>query len=391
VVANSPLLTAGSALQPDPAATQGSPDGSQRALKFATDVGFRAELRRRVGEYFQRTGQRERDVPRMYLKTAVILAWYVASYVLLVFVAQTWWLAVPLAASLALAMAAVAFSIQHDGSHNAYSDRPWVNKLAATTLDMLGASSYLWRYQHVIAHHTAANVAGHDIDIDLEPIARVSPQQPRHWFHRWQHLYMWPMYGLAALRWHLFADFRGVLQGRMGHLRFARPRSRDLALFLGGKVVSLGLLLGIPIIFHTWWVVLIFYGIVVGLLGVLLGVTFQLAHCVEEADFPVPEGVANRMGHSRAIHQVETTVDFAPRSRLAAWFFGGLNFQVEHHLFPQVCHVHYRAIAPLVEQTCAEFGVRYAVHRSVWAGLVSHYRWLRRMGRSDPEPAAAPS
>src|SRR6266508_4498928 len=83
-------------------------------LKFGTSDEFYRELRRRVERYFTSTGQRQRDCPQMYLKTALIFGWFAASYVLLVFFVETWWLALPLTLSLGLSMAAVGFNIQHD-------------------------------------------------------------------------------------------------------------------------------------------------------------------------------------------------------------------------------------------------------------------------------------
>jgi linoleoyl-CoA desaturase len=216
---------------------------------------------------------------------------------------------------------------------------------------------------------------------------RVAPTQKRRWFHRWQHLYLWALYGLASMRWQLFADFRDLIRGHMSNHRLPRRSRGDLALFFGGKAVSFSLWFGIPMLFHPWWLVLCFYALVCGVAGVVLSTTFQLAHCVEGADFPTPEAGSDRMANSWAVHQVQATVDFSRRSRLAAWFFGGLNFQIEHHLFPRICHVHYRAIAPIVEQTCRDFGIRYSVHDSLWAGLVAHFRWLRRMGREELAPS----
>lgn len=353
-------------------------------LKFARDDGFLAEVRRRVDGYFKSTGKRERDCPRMYFKSAVILGGYALSYSLLVFVVQSIWLAVPLAILLALTTAMIGFCIQHDGNHRAYSNRPWINKLASLTLDMIGASSYLWRYQHVVIHHTGPNVSGYDIDIDLGIIARVAPAQKRRWFHRWQHCYLWFLYGLSAMRWHLYADVRDMIKGRMSNHEVPRPRGWDIVVFVGGKLLSFAMFVGIPMLFHAWWVVLLFYVLVFGVAGVVVSVTFQLAHCVDKADFPSSEIGTNRLAQSWAVHQVETTVNFARRSRLAAWFFGGLNFQIEHHLFPRICHIHYRRIASIVEQTCREFGVRYGEHNSLWAGLISHFRWLRQMGRAEP-------
>jgi len=129
--------------------------------------------------------------------------------------------------------------------------------------------------------------------------------------------------------------------------------------------------------------VLLFYGIASFVEGVVLSVVFQLAHCVEEADFPLPRPDTGRMAAAWAEHQVQTTVDFAPRNRFLTWYVGGLNFQIEHHLFPQICHVHFPALAPLVQQTCREFGLRYAINSTFRAGVTSHFRWLRRMGRAD--------
>ena len=209
--------------------------------KFPRDTdGFQAELDRRVQAYFGTTGKSERDCWAMYLKTAVILAWGAASYVCLVFVAETWWQAVPAAVSLALALAGVGFSIQHDGGHRAYSRRAWINWLAASSLDLIGASSYLWHWKHDVFHHTYANVPGQDTDIEPGAALRLSPHQPRRWFHRWQHLYLWPLYAITAARWHLYGDFKDYLTGTIGPHPIPRPRGWDLAVFWVGKLASVG-------------------------------------------------------------------------------------------------------------------------------------------------------
>jgi linoleoyl-CoA desaturase len=153
--------------------------------------------------------------------------------------------------------------------------------------------------------------------------------------------------------------------------------------FLAGKVCFFAIAFGVPLLFHPVWVVACFYGAATVVLGLVLSVVFQLAHCVEEAEFPRPQPDTGRIENAWAIHQVETTVDFARRSRLATWLLGGLNFQIEHHLFPRICHVHYPALSKLVEQTCRELGVKYSEHESFWSGVASHFRWLRQMGMPD--------
>lgn len=353
---------------------------AQSRLTFRRDNVFLTELRRRVDDYFHSSGRRRRDCPAMYLKTAIILAVFGGFYLLLVFVAGAWWQALPLAAGLGLAIAAIGFNIEHDGSHHSYSNHAWINRLAAMTMDLIGASSYVWHWKHVVIHHTYVNITGHDADIDIAVFGRLTPHQKRFRFHRWQHFYLWPLYGLNVIKWHLYDDFRDVILGRIALTRMPRPKRWELLGFVGGKALFLTLAFGLPLLVHPLWIVLLFYALTVGLAGVVVSVVFQLAHCVEEAEFPLPQKNAGSMENAWAVHQVETTVDFARRSRVESWLLGGLNFQIEHHLFPRVCHVNYPAISSLVEQTCRDFGVSYGEHTSFRAGLSSHFRWLRRMG-----------
>jgi len=372
------------------------PAASGGKLTFAGDAGFHAEIKRRVLEYFQRTGLSERDSPRMYVKTAALLLWCGASYALLVFAATTWWQGALLSFSLALAMAGIGFGIQHDANHGAYSSHRAVNRLMGLTLDLLGGSSYLWRFKHNVLHHTYTNVVSADDDINLSPLGRLSPAQPRYRLHRLQQFYLWALYGFLVLKWHWVYDFKNVARGRIARNRFPRPRGWSLVELIGGKVLFAGWVFVIPALFHPWWIVLLYYAATAFVLGLVLTVVFQLAHCVEEAEFPEPLPGTDRLPAAWAVHEVQTTVDFARASQWLTWYVGGLNFQIEHHLFPRISHVHYPRIAVIVQAVCAQFGVRYAAHESVVGALSSHWRWLRRMGRpaargSTDESAAWPS
>lgn len=185
------------------------------------------------------------------------------------------------------------------------------------------------------------------------------------------------------MKWQLFDDFRELITGRIDTQRFSRPKGADLVIFVAGKAVFFTLAFGVPLHLHSAGTALTFYVVAALVAGMILTVVFQLAHCVEEAQFPRPRADSRRIDHAWAIHQVETSVDFARRSRVVAWLLGGLNFQIEHHLFPRISHVHYPALSHVVESTCREFGVPYVEHTSFRAGIASHYRWLRRMGRPD--------
>jgi len=323
-----------------------------KSVKFANDSAFQLELRRRVDAFFLATGRRQRDCWQMYVKTAVFLAGFAVLYWLLVFVVQAWWQGVLLAILLGFSAAGIGFNIQHDGGHQAYSNRPWVNKLMAMTLELIGGSSYLWRWKHVV-------------------------------IHRWQHYYLWPLYGLLAIKWQLVDDFRKLIRGRISNQAFPRPKGWELVIFGVGKAIFLTLAFGIPLVFHSAGAVLFYYVVAGVIAGIVLSVMFQAAHCVEEAEFPLPREDTGRIERAWAIHQADTTVDFARRSRVVTWLVGGLNFQIEHHLLPRISHVNYPAISRLVEETCRDFGIKYVEHRSFRAGMASHFRWLRRMGRPN--------
>lgn len=349
---------------------------------YGRSTAFRRDLEARVAAHFSDCQRDRHGCVRMYLKTAVLLCWLAASYAALVWGATTWWQAVPLAASLALAMAGVGFNVQHDGNHGAYSRRAGVNKAAGLTLNLLGGDAYFWRYKHNIAHHTHTNVAGSDDDIRLGPLARLSPRQPRFWFHRFQHYYVWGLYALLALNWQLTGDFRSFVAPGVGDTRVSRPRGWDLFCFWAGKIGFVLLAFVLPLRHHHLAAVLEVYVLSMMMLGLTLATVFQLAHCVEEAHFPCPDQQTGRIDRDWTAHQLDTTVDFARGNRLLTWYLGGLNYQVEHHLFPKTCHTHYAAISPIVQEACRAHGVAHRSNPTMVHALRSHVRWLKRMGRA---------
>ena len=170
-------------------------------------------------------------------------------------------------------------------------------------------------------------------------------------------------------------------RGRIGSYQFARPRGAKLLVYIGGKALFVTLAFVIPALLHPFWMVALFYMIAFWINGIIIGVVFQLAHVVEEAEFPKPEPGTGSLPTHWAVHQVQTTVDFARHNWVLTWFLGGLNYQIEHHLFPRISHVHYPRISRLVERACARHGVRYHAHRNLFAAIASHFRWLRRMGQ----------
>jgi len=360
-----------------------------RRVTYDSTSDFQQVLRARIERYFRMTKRSSRDNLRMYAKTAVILAAFATVYGLLVFGASAWWQAVALSIALGVAIAAIGFNIQHDGGHGAYSRRGWINRGMAFTLDLIGGSSYIWARKHNVLHHTHTNVAGHDEDIELGVLARFAPEQRRYSLHRFQQFYMWPLYSVIVPKWQFYDDWSNLVSGRIGSHKMPRPKGLDLAQFVVGKIAWLALAFVIPLMLHSVWAVIGCYLIAAGTTGIILSIVFQLAHVVEETQFPSPNPETGRIDTPWAVHQVETTADFARGNRLLSWFVGGLNFQIEHHLFPRICHVHYPKIARIVEKTCRKHGIEYRAFPTFGSAVRSHYRWLRAMGRTETSGAAS--
>ena len=360
-----------------------NPALAAKPARYSPRTNFSIEIDECVEEYFLVRKLRKRDLPKMYMKTGIVLGWCVLSYLGLLH-ASTPWQAVVLSISLGLAMAAVGFNVMHDGNHGAYSRHAWINQIMARTLDLFGGSAYFWRFKHNVAHHTYTNISGQDDDISLGILGRLSPHDPWHRFYRFQHIYIWGLYALMALEWQTVGELRNLFANRrigMTHVPF--PGHWEHAFFWVGKAVFFGLAFALPLAFHPFGSVLACYAISAVTLGMTLGVVFQLAHCVEETHFEQPPTEHAVVDREWAAHQVQSTADFAPRSRLITWYVGGLNYQIEHHLFPRICHLHYPALAPIVESVCRKYGVRHFTHPTVGSAIKSHARLLRRMGRAQ--------
>ena len=194
-------------------------------VRFPRDTGFHADVKQRMAAYFAATRRDPWGGAAMHAKTVLILGWFAGTYALLLrFGGTSGWLAAALTISVAFATAGIGFSVMHDANHGAYSRSRWVNRAVGLTLDLVGASSYLWRFKHNVQHHTYANIAGMDADVEAEPFLRLAPSQPLRRYHRHQHVYAWALYGVLAVKWWLVDDVADLVRGRMG--RGSRSRGR---------------------------------------------------------------------------------------------------------------------------------------------------------------------
>ena len=317
---------------------------------------------------------------RLHLKAVAILALLVASYGALVISELALVFRAGAAAVLALALVAVGTSIMHDSNHGSFSRHRWINRTLAYTSDALGASSWLWRIQHNGLHHGNTNVVGFDADIELSPWARLAPSQRWHRRFRWQHVYIWPLYGFLSIKNLLVSDVATLFRRQIGRQPLREPVTPGLVFaVLLGKVAHLGWAVVVPLMFNPWWGVLVFYAVCSWCVGFVLAIAER------------PAADESRRGDDFTVHQLRTTVDIASPTpfvgHLFRWVAGGLDHQIEHHLAPRLPHTAYPKLAARFRAACAENGIRYRVHPGIWPALCSHTRWLRAMGT---RPLASP-
>lgn len=348
-------------------------------IRFRTQAPLYADLKSRVTQYFESKGKTQYGGWRMWLKTAIITGFTIGSWVLFLLSAGRWWEALLYGTLVAFGASGIGFCVQHDASHGAYSSRAGVNRFFARFMDLIGGSSHVWRTKHNVIHHTYPNLVDVDQDLETGGMARFAPGQDWRPIQRFQHLYIWPLYSLLGLKWLWFDDIYNVAFGVIGSHKLRRPKGKEWWVLFGGKILTIAWTLIIPMIVHGVWIGLLFHVWAQIVTGLTLAIVFQCAHVVSEAEFPevpTPPGGETEW----AEHQLRTAVDFARGNPIWTWYMGGLNYQVIHHLFPRVCHIHYPALSKIVEDTCREHGVRYRTNPTFTSAIRSHVGLLRRLG-----------
>jgi linoleoyl-CoA desaturase len=349
---------------------------------------FADAVRKNVNTYFRDRGLSTKGDGRMVGKTLVMLGIYLTPFVLLLTLPISGWLALPFAVLMGVGMAGIGMSVMHDAVHGSASSHNWLNKTLGSTMYLLGSNVFTWRIQHNVLHHTHTNVDEVDTDIGSRTMLRFSEHAKLEWIHRFQFVHAFFFYGLLTIS-KLVGDFLDLAEySRTGMVKAQKKEPvREFVQLSVMKAVYLGIFIVLPLVFGSmpWWQVLLGFFIMHFVAGVILGSVFQLAHVVEGADQPLPDE-QGAIHTDWAVHEVRTTADFSRKSRFLNWYVGGLNFQIEHHLFPHICHVHYRKIAPIVERTAREYGLHYNLKPNLLAALASHVRRLKQLGR----PALVP-
>lgn len=341
---------------------------------------FFKSLKEKVNHYFTENQISKTGGKKLFYKGLIIGLSGLTLYIILVFFTPPTLLAIVLCGLLGANLAMIGFNIMHEGGHGSFSKYTWLNEFSAYSLNALGGNIHFWKQKHNIDHHTYTNITGMDHDIDVK-FMRMNAEQPRHKYHRFQHLYWILLYGVSYMAWVLFEDFAKYFSGKMGKSgQKKRLEKKEHLIFWITKSLYIFLYLGLPIIMLGWLYTLVGFLIMGMVTGLSISIVFQLAHVVEGTQFPKPQAETNKIPHEWAIHQVSTTANFSTQNKLISWFLGGLNFQVEHHLFPGISHVHYPQINKLVKETCQEFNVSYLEHKSMSKAFFSHLTHIHKLG-----------
>ena len=353
----------------------------QKVVFNNKDSVFFETLKQKVDTYFKSNNIRETGNFKLYIKTIILLLSAIIFYMVLVFFTPSLWLSILLCCLMGFNLAAIGFNTMHDGAHGSFSHKPWVNELMAFSLNAMGGNAFLWKAKHNVFHHSYTNIEGMDEDIDIKPWIRVNKNQEKYWYHRFQHIYWIILYGTTYLLWVYIQDFQKYFSGKIGDNKFKKMELSDHFVFWISKILYIAIFIVVPIYVIGVKETLIGYAIISFVTGFVISVVFQLAHVVEEASFHLPDSETYQIENEWAVHQIETTADFATKSIIVSWFTGGLNFQVEHHLFPRISHVHYPKISKLVKETCEQFGVNYMEFPTLLSAIRSHVVHLKHIGQ----------
>ncbi len=346
---------------------------------------FSKELKSRVNGYFKTNNISKHANKSMILKTIfMLLLFFGPLFLINTGIVKSVWLLFALYIVSGLGMSGIGMGIMHDAIHGSYSRHKRTNKILGYTLNLIGANATVWKIQHNVLHHTFTNVNGSDDDINPPFFLRFSPNTKWHWSHKFQYIYIWFFYCISTILWVTAKDFVRLTRYRNMGFMDNKEFNKKITAIIGWKLLyySYALILPLIIVPLSWWIIVLAFLSMHIITGFLVSTVFQIAHIIPDTDFPMPDE-KNIITGDWYRHQLATTSNFSPRSKVFSWLIGGLNYQVEHHLFPNICHVHYKNISVIVEDTAREFGLPYHTKQSFIMAIVDHIKMLRDLGKKN--------
>lgn len=359
-----------------------------KKIKFVpnTKGDFISVLRKRVKANFQEENKSIYGNIGMVVKTIFMLLLYLVPYFLMIFgVITNPYLLIGMWLLMGLGMSGIGLAIMHDANHGAYSKNKKINKYLGYVMNLIGASAFNWKVQHNVLHHSFTNIEGVDEDIDPGILMRLSPHAKYYKMHKYQHIYGWFLYSIMTFLWLTTKDFIQLKRYKKLDLIKGQKRTYRSVLIetIFSKIGYYAYALVIPLIFiqGPWWIIVLGFIAMHLITGLAIGLIFQPAHVMPTTEFPLPDDTGS-MENNWAIHQLYTTTNFSPKSKIFSWYVGGLNYQVEHHLFPNICHVHYKRLSKIVKETAQEFNLPYHSQPTFLKAIIEHGKMLKELGKA---------
>ncbi|KUO67681.1 MAG: fatty acid desaturase [Lutibacter sp. BRH_c52] len=349
---------------------------TEKAIFFKT-------LNKRVNAYFKENELKRTGNWKLYTKAVIMFGLFLAPLIVILTVSMPQWAMLLLTLVIGIGMAGVGMNVMHDSNHESFSNKKWVNKIMGSSMYILAGNVYNWKVQHNVLHHTFTNIPGYDEDIDAGRIIRFSKNTKWLKIHKFQKYYSFFLYGLLTINWAITTDFRQMhkyLKRKLSYGKFPNPATEWTTLIVT-KIIYYLLWIVLPLLLLdiAWWKVLIGFFVMHYTAGIILSIVFQLAHIVPIAEMPLPDKEGN-LEHTWAVHQLYTTANFAPNNKFISWYTGGLNHQVEHHIFPHISHIHYEKIAKIVKETALEFNLPYNEYKTFTKAIIEHFNQLKTLG-----------
>lgn len=349
-----------------------------KRIIFAPETtNFFKELREEVDLYFKTTNQTKIGGRRMLVKIVVLLIIYFAVYSSIFYFKTT--------TSIFLAYVflggwsiVLGLNIGHDAAHNTVFKKKKKNTYLLLVFELLGTSSYNWVNRHLGAHHLFPNIINYDSDIQQTDIVKIFPEDKHKKMHAYQHFYMPLVYLFYILRWIVYRDFKDYHQTSIGAFDNSKFPRKELFKIVFSKLFYLGYVILLPSLvlgISIWSMVLAFFVLTLSGSFVITMVLLS-THVGENTNFPSPneDGV---MPHSWSYHQLLTTSDFSTDNPIINFLFGGFNHHVIHHLFPNICHIHYPELTKILSRTAKKYGAPYKQNKYLYAAMFSHFKLLK--------------
>ncbi len=274
----------------------------------------------------------------------------------------------------------LVLNIGHDAAHGVFSTNKKINNIAGMIFYVLGTSGYFWALRHNYSHHKFSNIKDWDMDIEQSKIIRLSPYQEIKKHHKYQHLYMPIAFSLYSLVWFFYRDFKDIFTYKFGLKEVTKHPSKEIIILIIAKIMHIVLFILLPYYLSGSWFLAI-VGFFIFHISTSVVTTFALisTHVGEDQKIVLSENF--KLPYTWSEHQLQTTADFSTNKKRMFHFFGGFNHHVAHHFFPNIPHIYYPIITPIIKKYAEQNNIEYNVYPSLYHSAISHFKRLKKLSR----------